>query len=146
MHFSVSYGTDQLSIHLYLVQDISAEGVHLQSQESWSISCIWCNCGLCLGFLPILSTNTDVPRWFCVIVCVQCTLHSCNWLFHRQLLSTQTRFYFWAAIPKISALVAVVYNNHRATVVIWDKNVDSFSTHWCRCEFLSLFTATNLKC
>ena len=152
MHFSVSYGTDQFSIHLHLVKDISAEGVYLQRQESWSISCVWCNCGLCLGLLPIQSTNTDVPRWFCVIVCVcvcvcvQCTLHSCKWLFHHQLLTTQTRFYFWAAIPKISDLVAVVYNNRKVTVVIWDKNIDSFPTDWYRCEFLSLFTATILKC
>jgi len=145
MHFSVSYGTDQLSIHSHLVQDISAEGVHLQRQESWSSSCVWCNCGLCLGLLPIQSTNTDFPRWFCVM-CVQCTLHSSKWLFHHQLLSTQTCFYFWVAIPKISDLAAVVYNSRKVTVVIWDNNIDSFSTDWCRCEFLSLFTATILNC
>jgi len=56
--------------------------------------------------------------------------------FHHQLLSTQTRFYFSTAIPKISDLVAVVYNNRKVTVVIWDKNIDSFSTDWRRCEFL----------
>jgi len=47
MHFSVSYGTDQLSIHLHLVQDISAEGVPLQRQDGPSpvsdatVDCVW---------------------------------------------------------------------------------------------------------
>jgi hypothetical protein len=42
---TVSCGTTQASIHLCLVQEIQAERVQLQRQESWLVICVCCNCG-----------------------------------------------------------------------------------------------------
>jgi hypothetical protein len=55
---TISHGTIKSNIHLRLVQEIRAERVHLQRQESWSVLCDWCNCGPCSGLLPTQSTKS----------------------------------------------------------------------------------------
>jgi hypothetical protein len=50
---TISHGTTQQSIHLYLVQEVWAERVHFQTHESWLALCVWCNCGPCSDLLPM---------------------------------------------------------------------------------------------
>jgi hypothetical protein len=40
---TISHGITQPSIHLRMVQEIRAQSVHLQKQESLSALCVWCN-------------------------------------------------------------------------------------------------------
>jgi hypothetical protein len=59
---TISHGTTEPSIHLRLVQEIRAERVYLQKQESWSALCVWCSCGPCSGLLPMQPTKINRPK------------------------------------------------------------------------------------
>jgi hypothetical protein len=56
---TISYGTTQPSIHICLLQEIQAERVHLQKQESWSALCVWCNCRLWIIILTCAMWLTE---------------------------------------------------------------------------------------